>query len=368
MRTGPLPPHLKERVLANIANAKKSQVITPPVDTPMAVEPPQTGTPRSHTNNFPDSQAISVVTPQMGVSQAHASTSTTDISGPMKPNVSNTADQPSDTMTSVPDDNTSDGGSYTSTLPDVFNVDMDGPEPLAVGPWVAIDHLTGEIIAGGDDPTVPTPPQTGRETGTLPPLSIHVITETEPPALLFEDKDVRPEWLTLAVKEFLRYTPYYGRLGKVIDLFLAQEARLGYPNLVRHLHPPSSCLNTDNAKSVRLALPSNNWPTKVGQFQKWARKYSRGDDIDAAKFSVAVLKWWITIQPTTRKQWPPTYNPLPGNFSFDYFNHGGPNGVFLMILCLGWWVNALTADMDLTDYTLVVNDVCWVLEQIANQA
>ena len=90
--------------------------------------------------------------------------------------------------------------------------------------------------------------------------------------------------------------------------------------------------------------------------------------MDATEFGVAVVKWWLTIQPTTRKQWPPSYAPLPDNFSFNYFNRGGPNGAFLVILCLGWWANALSADTDLTDYTLVVNDVCWVLEQIASDA
>ena len=106
----------------------------------------------------------------------------------------------------------------------------------------------------------------------------------------------------------------------------------------------------------------------MGEFQKWARKYSRGNNVDAKKFGASVLKWWLTIQPTTRKQWPPIYDPLPNDFSFDYFNRGGPNGAFLMILCLGWWANALTVDVDLTDYTLVVNDVRWVLEQIASRA
>ena len=119
---------------------------------------------------------------------------------------------------------------------------------------------------------------------------------------------------------------------------------------------------------MRLALPSCNRPTEVGQFQKWARKFSRGDDVNAKEFGAAVLKWWITIQPTTRREWPPTYGPLPDDFSFDYFNCGGPNGVFLMILCLGWWANALTADTDMTDYTLVLNDVSWVLTQLATQA
>ena len=119
---------------------------------------------------------------------------------------------------------------------------------------------------------------------------------------------------------------------------------------------------------MRLALPSYNRPTEVGQFQKWARKYSHGDDVDAERFGAAVIQWWLTIQPTARKQWPPTYGPLPDDFSFEYFNRGGPNGVFLMILCLGWWANALTVDTNITDYMLLVDDISWVLENVARQA
>ena len=101
---------------------------------------------------------------------------------------------------------------------------------------------------------------------------------------------------------------------------------------------------------------------------KWGRKYSRGDNVDAEGFGAAVLKWWLTIQPTARKNWPPVYDALPDDFSFDYFNHGGPNGVFLMVLCLCWWANALDVGMDFTEFDLVVNDVYWVLSQIASCA
>ena len=99
---------------------------------------------------------------------------------------------------------------------------------------------------------------------------------------------------------------------------------------------------------------------------KYARDFSRGDEVDAEKFGATVIKWWLTIQPTTRQAWPPAYEPLPEDFSFHYFNRGGPNGVFLMILCLLWWANALLPDADHTNFKLVVHDVRWVLEQIAS--
>jgi len=118
---------------------------------------------------------------------------------------------------------------------------------------------------------------------------------------------------------------------------------------------------------MHLALPSRNRPTEVAVFIKYARKFSCGDGVDAEKFGAAVTAWWITIQPTTRKAWPPTYEPLPEDFSFEYFNRGGPNGVFIMILCLSWWANALTPSMDTKKFQLVVHDVHWVLEQIASR-
>lgn len=101
---------------------------------------------------------------------------------------------------------------------------------------------------------------------------------------------------------------------------------------------------------------------------KNAWDFLRGDNIDTEKFGAKVLEWWLTIQPTTCKAWPPSYGPLPGDFSFNYFNRSGPNGVFLMILCLSWWANVLGTNTNHTNFKLVVNDICWVLEQIASHA
>ena len=103
-------------------------------------------------------------------------------------------------------------------------------------------------------------------------------------------------------------------------------------------------------------------------FIKGSRDFSRGDNINVEKFGAKVIQWWLTIQPLTRKAWPPTYEPLPVDFSFDYFNRGGPNGAFLVILCLSWWANALSADIDRTNFNLIIHDVRWVLEQIASRA
>lgn len=62
----------------------------------------------------------------------------------------------------------------------------------------------------------------------VPTLGVSGLIETPPPALLFVDKDERPYWLLTSVKDFLQYGPYYMCLSRVVDLFLSQEAQLGY--------------------------------------------------------------------------------------------------------------------------------------------
>ena len=107
--------------------------------------------------------------------------------------------------TSIPNDSASDSGSHTSTLPEIFNVGMDNSGAPATSPWIAINHLTGEMIIDDDEPTGATPAnaQAALETRILPQLGIHILTKTELPTLLFEDEEVHPEWLISAVKEFL---------------------------------------------------------------------------------------------------------------------------------------------------------------------
>lgn len=133
---------------------------------------------------------------------------------------------------SSPEDDSSDSLSYTSTLPDVFEVGSDDSAPLATGPWVVIDHLTGEMIINDEElpPVSPTAPEIPFNSVIQVKVvkGVAVLVETPPPTLLFTDQDVRPNWLIRSTNEFLRYVPYYMCLNKVVDLFFAQERKLGY--------------------------------------------------------------------------------------------------------------------------------------------
>jgi len=174
--------------------------------------------------NTPQVEAPKVQSPPVTVSRA-ASATPTEPNTPFtttiaEPNVLAVATTPPESDALVPPgetppqavepgDDASDNMSYTSTIPD------DNPAPSSPNVPTTL--------------TTPTPARI--ETATASRLGVPYIIE-KPPTLLSEDMDVRPQWLTTAVKNFLKFVPYVGGLGTVVDLYLAQEARLGYPESV----------------------------------------------------------------------------------------------------------------------------------------
>ena len=127
-----------------------------------------------------------------------------------------------------------------SYLPDISGDESrpsDAPDDklqLSSVPDIGMDDSKRVItINDGDALAVTAPPtQSGVKIKFLPLLGVHALVESESPTLLSVNKDVRPDWLLTVVREHLPNVPYLGCLGKVVDLFLAQEARLGYPNVV----------------------------------------------------------------------------------------------------------------------------------------
>jgi hypothetical protein len=116
--------------------------------------------------------------------------------------------------------------------------------PLATGPWTIINHFTSDVTTDDvmivdeeeDPPAAPAAPFDFTIQVQLNPiLGVPALVQTLPPTLLFRDHDERPDWLIRSTNELLHPTPYYMCLNKVMDLFFAQEARLGYPDKVSPL-------------------------------------------------------------------------------------------------------------------------------------
>ena len=83
---------------------------------------------------------------------------------------------------------------------------MDDSAPPATGPWIITDHLTGKMTVDGVDITAIAPAIQSNSTIQVesnPTLGTPVLIQTSPPALLFEDMDVCPGWLTRAINDYL---------------------------------------------------------------------------------------------------------------------------------------------------------------------
>ena len=179
-------------------------------------------------------------------SQASAKTTDTNLQTIQDDAPTNPSSECTDQAITVNVDTSSDA---TNPNPDASNgeshlsdISGDGSHPpdalddelhLSGAPDIEMDDSEFVITIDDDALAVTTAPtQSDVETRFLPRFGVSVLTESESPTLLSVDEDVRPEWLLAVTKKFLPTVPYLGCLGKVVDLFLAQEARLGYPNVV----------------------------------------------------------------------------------------------------------------------------------------
>ena len=74
--------------------------------------------------------------------------------------------------------------------------------------------------------------------------------------------------------------------------------------------------------------------------------------------------WWWSMQPDWRDPESPFHMPSKGSAaSWSHLLCGGPTGILLVILALGWWMEHRTeANSSLTEEAAI--DVTWVLAQL----
>lgn len=226
MRTGPLPAALKARVLGCISDQA------------------------AKANKTPANTAITPLTEAEDTESTESAEWTLiDVDDAPASNQPPASSQPEDTLADVTD---------ISAAGDL-DVQMDGTLPSG----------TDETIVG-EGWVIPVTIPTGASCDTIiklqhnPTLGVHSLIQTSPPAFLSVDEDERPQWLITSIKDFLRHMPYYLCLNKVVDLFLAQEARLGYPAKARIIFSLSSLADCMNHYSPFISLyPLETGPTKL---------------------------------------------------------------------------------------------------------
>lgn len=109
-------------------------------------------------------------------------------------------------------------------------------------------------------------------------------------------------------------------------------------------------------------------PSAVPWWTKCARRMSKiPTNIDLDSFPDEVRRWWKTTLPAWRvssdgSEWPLS-REVPEGEGWRDARRGGPNGLFLIVMCLYWWRCVSQAEGDrvaYAEYLSVVDDVSFV--------
>jgi len=116
-----------------------------------------------------------------------------------------------------------------------------------------------------------------------------------------------------------------------------------------------------------LRLPPKPRPSEVGNWLK-GRKYSKKSMPvvgDVCRYQEDWVRWWTASQPKWRstESWPfPKGNEGGGDWAG--FPARGPNGVFLAIMAISWWAQAIVSAEDFVLFEEAVDDIHWVIQQL----
>lgn len=216
---------------------------TPPIDAPIwSIQPNQSAPPI-------DTSIWSAQPNQQSVPPIEAPVVPTQCGQPIFNALVSSPPGIQEPLPGFPEDGLLDNISLHSTLPAVVDFEM-GLAPLPVTSWVTAEHFASEIFVDKEvPPFIPGDPSTFVIQTEIVKGKLVLIKEPRP-TLGLADKDAHSDWLLRCTGEFLLDVRYYLGLGKVVDLFYAQEARLGYPEKVGKLFFRHVCILTTSFTTV----------------------------------------------------------------------------------------------------------------------
>lgn len=77
---------------------------------------------------------------------------------------------------------------------------------------------------------------------------------------------------------------------------------------------------------------------------EWRRKSRRGNDT-----------------------WPLKRIPFPQHEAWPELKHRGENGIFLLLLGLGWWMSSVQSAKDRKPWISAIDDLLWVLQHFERE-
>jgi hypothetical protein len=93
------------------------------------------------------------------------------------------------------------------------------------------------------------------------------------------------------------------------------------------------------------------------------RRYDLVPEVKPVEFAAEWHQWWMFIQPEWRVD---DIRVVPHAAEWGALKHGGPNGLFLVVMALSWWAraNEIQSDKESDKFQLAVGEVQWVITEI----
>ncbi|KAH6887832.1 hypothetical protein BKA70DRAFT_1443491 [Coprinopsis sp. MPI-PUGE-AT-0042] len=148
------------------------------------------------------------------------------------------------------------------------------------------------------------------------------------------------------------------------DYLLGLDTRSPWQDLLQAFLVFESC------SPLHSSMPTTMRPTEVGSWMKRHRKAGTPKEIDATEFGPCLVAWWRSLQPDKHIQ----SSASPASYKRDgledgiweKLRKGGPNGLGLVVVALGWWVSAYSNESEPPASLLeLLEDVTWVLGQLS---
>jgi hypothetical protein len=87
--------------------------------------------------------------------------------------------------------------------------------------------------------------------------------------------------------------------------------------------------------------------------------------VKVTEFAVEWRDWWDTLQASWHSGGSgPSHRDCPANADWKILQHGGTNGIFIILMCLSWWNKAMTSLTHREVFDAAVEDVAWALEHV----
>ncbi|KAH6907218.1 hypothetical protein BKA70DRAFT_1428181 [Coprinopsis sp. MPI-PUGE-AT-0042] len=128
-----------------------------------------------------------------------------------------------------------------------------------------------------------------------------------------------------------------------------------------------SYLKFESTSPPSGSMPTTVRPSEVALWMKRHRKAATPKEVALNNFGPRVLAWWHALQPAWRV---PSATSTPATYkrdkegSLDCLRKGGPTGVILVVIAIGWWIAAHEHHEISPSVAEILEDVKWALSRL----